>query len=64
MTVQPDLCWTCSENTLFVFPRGGLNVKASNGDSPTTSVDGVAVSVPIGRLIVRLEVLRNLVQDL
>ena len=23
MTVQPDLCETCSETTLFVFPRGG-----------------------------------------
>ena len=21
--VQPGLCWTCSETTLFVFPRGG-----------------------------------------
>ena len=24
MTVQAGLCWTCSETTLFVFPRGGL----------------------------------------
>ena len=23
MTVQPDLCQTCSETTLLVFPRGG-----------------------------------------
>ena len=23
MTVQPDLCWTCLETTLLVFPRGG-----------------------------------------
>ena len=25
--VQPGLCWTCSETTLLVFPRGGSNVK-------------------------------------
>ena len=25
VTVQPDLCRTCSETTLFVFPRGGSN---------------------------------------
>ena len=23
VTVQPDLCRTCSETTLLVFPRGG-----------------------------------------
>ena len=23
VTVQPDLCQTCSETTLLVFPRGG-----------------------------------------
>ena len=23
MTVQPDLCPTCSETTVLVFPRGG-----------------------------------------
>ena len=23
VTVQPDLCLTCSETTLLVFPRGG-----------------------------------------
>ena len=22
MTVQPDLCWTCLETMLLVFPRG------------------------------------------
>ena len=26
VTVQPDLCQTCSETTLLVFPRGGSNV--------------------------------------
>ena len=26
MTVQPGLCRTCSETTLFVFPRGGSYV--------------------------------------
>ena len=26
MTVQPDLCRTCSETTLLVFPRGGSSV--------------------------------------
>ena len=26
VTVQPDLCQTCSETTLLVFPRGGLYV--------------------------------------
>ena len=25
MTVQPDLCQTCSETTLLVFPRDGSN---------------------------------------
>ena len=25
VTVQPDLCQTCSETTLLVFPRGGSN---------------------------------------
>ena len=25
VTVQPDLCETCSETTLLVFPRGGSN---------------------------------------
>ena len=25
VTVQPDLCRTCSETTLLVFPRGGSN---------------------------------------
>ena len=25
VTVQLDLCWTCSETTLLVFPRGGSN---------------------------------------
>ena len=25
LTVQPDLCQTCSETTLLVFPRGGSN---------------------------------------
>ena len=25
MTVQPDLCPTCSGTTLLVFPRGGSN---------------------------------------
>ena len=24
--VQVGLCWTCSETTLLVFPRGGSNV--------------------------------------
>ena len=26
VTVQPDLCQTCSETTLLVFPRGGSYV--------------------------------------
>ena len=26
MTVQPDLCRTCSESTLLVFPRGGSDI--------------------------------------
>ena len=26
VTVQLDLCQTCSETTLLVFPRGGSNV--------------------------------------
>ena len=26
VTVQPDLCQTCLETTLLVFPRGGSNV--------------------------------------
>ena len=26
VTVQPDLCRTCSETTLLVFPRGGSNL--------------------------------------
>ena len=26
VTVQPDLCQTCSESTLLVFPRGGTTV--------------------------------------
>ena len=25
MLVQAGLCWTCSETTLLVFPRGGFN---------------------------------------
>ena len=25
MLVQAGLCWTCSETTLLVFPRGGSN---------------------------------------
>ena len=25
VTVQPDLCWTCSETTLLVFPQVGSN---------------------------------------
>ena len=25
VTLQPDLCRTCSETTLLVFPRGGSN---------------------------------------
>ena len=27
VTAQPDLCQTCSETTLLVFPRGGSFVK-------------------------------------
>ena len=26
VTVQPDLCWTCSETTLLVFSGDGSNV--------------------------------------
>ena len=50
--------------SLSTINRTVTNVKASNGDSPTTGANGVADSVPIGRFIVRLEVLRKLVQDL
>ena len=34
VTVQPDLCQTCSETTLLVFPRGGsyYNISISSGD--------------------------------
>ena len=28
VTVQPDLCQTCSETTLLVFPRGGSNISS------------------------------------
>ena len=27
VTLQPDLCQTCSETTLLVFPRDGSNVR-------------------------------------
>ena len=27
VTLQPDLCRTCSETTLLVFPRGGSNLE-------------------------------------
>ena len=30
VTVQPDLCRTCSETTLLVFPRGGSNLYINN----------------------------------
>ena len=29
VTVQPDLCRTCSETKLLVFPRGGSNLNSS-----------------------------------
>ena len=35
VTAQTGLCWTCSETTLLVFPRGGSNniaVSSTNGD--------------------------------
>ena len=34
MTVQPDLCRTCSETTLLVFPRGRLISKTRFTDDP------------------------------
>ena len=30
VTVQPDLCRTCSETTLLVFPRSGSNIITSS----------------------------------
>ena len=30
VTVQPDLCQTCSETTLLVFPRGGSFIVPSH----------------------------------
>ena len=31
--VQPGLCWTCSETTSLVFPRGGSNDGVYHSDS-------------------------------
>ena len=33
MTVQPDLCQTCSETTLLVFPRGGSYIVDAGGQN-------------------------------
>ena len=33
MTVQPDLCWTCSEATLLVFSRDGSKVRLHADDA-------------------------------
>ena len=37
VTIQPDLCRTCSETTLLVFPRGGslLSCKKASGMETT-----------------------------
>ena len=35
VAVQAGLCWTCSETTLLVFPRGGSNDKKQEKKSIT-----------------------------
>ena len=46
MTVQPDLCQTCSQTTLLVFPRGCSNVQNLNQAYPAYFCFSEAKSKP------------------
>ena len=45
MLVQPDLCRTCSETILLVFPRGGSNDLYVKGNNVHTDALGFVNNV-------------------